>query len=216
VHVSPENDAHSALERSRRLAWLFAAASWLVTAAVLAALLLLIPLKQAVPYIVQQDAETGALRVLRAVDTGPLTQQEALVQYHLVQYVQAREGYDHAGFQEAIDTVYVMSAPRAREEFLAKVAEGHPDNPLGRYGERASVDVAVKSVSFVDESTASVRFSTELREPAGITRSHWVALVRFRFVRSPAAQEVRFKNPLGFQVTAYRRSHEVVDDTTRR
>lgn len=205
-----ESDVYGSLARSRKRALVFASVSWALTGLTLVGLVLLIPLKEAVPYVIQQDTETGYLRVLRAVETGPLTQNEALVQYHLVQYVQNREGYDRGSIKTAVDTAYLMSAGSARDEYVATLANGHPENPVVMYGDRATVHVQVKSVAFLNESTASVRFSTETRDPAQTRKDHWVAIIGYRFVQSPATQEVRFKNPLGFQVTTYRRSSEVV------
>jgi len=205
-----EHDLYGSLRASRKRAWVFAGASWGVSAILGLSLLVLIPLKETVPYVVQQDPETSALKVLRAVDTGSLTQQQALVDYHLVEYVLAREGYDRASIQNSIDTAFLLSAGTAKEEYLASLADGAEENPVAKYGDRATVTPEVKSVSMLNENTASVRFSTTTREQGRATKNHWVAIMAFRFVRSPASPEVRWKNPLGFQVTSYRRSSEVV------
>jgi len=207
-----EQDVYGALRTSRKRAWVFAGVSWGVTGIALLALLMLIPLKQTVPYVVQQDRETGAVTVLRPAETGTLTENQALVQYHLVQYVQAREGYDRGSIRHEIDTVYVMSSPKEGEAYLQVIRDPkNPDNPIERFGDRATVEVAIKSVSFLNENTATVRFSTEARgEIGGGGKQHWITIVGFRFVNAPVNQEVRFRNPLGFQVTTYRKSSEVV------
>jgi type IV secretion system protein VirB8 len=206
-----EHDVFGELRSSRKRAWVFAGASWAVSAILALCLVVLIPLKESVPYVIQQDAETGAVQVLRAVETGVLTQNEALVQYHLAQYVQAREGYDYGSIRHEIDTVWVMSGREEGAAYLQVMQDkDHPENPIRKFGDRATVDVNIKSISFLNENTASIRFSTETREGGRSAKSHWVVIVGYRFVNAPASQEVRFRNPLGFEVTTYRRSSEVV------
>jgi type IV secretion system protein VirB8 len=43
-------------------------------------------------------------------------------------------------------------------------------------------------------------------------RSDWQAVVSFRFTGQPMRMEDRLLNPLGFQVTAYRRDAETAAD----
>ena len=205
-----EADTYGALRRSRSRAWIVAGISSVLSALSIVAVVLLVPLKEAVPYVIQQDTETASLRVVRPVAPGPLTQDKALAQYHLVQYVNAREGYDRGSIQESINLVYVLSTPSVRDALGQTLTDGHPENPVVLYGDRATVDVNVSSVSFLNDATASVRFVTETREATRTTRTHYVAIIGFRYVQSPASQEVLFQNPLGFQVTTYRRSLEVL------
>jgi type IV secretion system protein VirB8 len=40
----------------------------------------------------------------------------------------------------------------------------------------------------------------------------WVSVIRFRYTTSPLKNEYRFDNPLGFQVTDYRRDQESLPD----
>jgi type IV secretion system protein VirB8 len=68
----------------------------------------------------------------------------------------------------------------------------------------------VKSVSFLNQRTATVRFETAERTAQSVTTRHWVGVVRFRYSGAPMRNEWRFDNPLGFQVIEYRRDQETV------
>jgi type IV secretion system protein VirB8 len=75
-------------------------------------------------------------------------------------------------------------------------------------GPNAGVSVNIESVTFPNERTALVRFATDEKTQTNITTHHWVALARFRYTSTPASNQFRFENPLGFQVLEYRRDQE--------
>ena len=88
----------------------------------------------------------------------------------------------------------------------------NPASPLALYARTSIVEVRVKSVSPIGRDVAMVRFDT-LRSDSGAQpqpAASWVAVVRFRYSQAPMALEDRFVNPLGFQVTSYRRDAEVL------
>src|SRR6185312_6478668 len=61
-------------------------------------------------------------------------------------------------------------------------------------------------------NAALVRFAT-IRSDAGAQAqppSSWVAVIRYRYSDAPMSLEDRFVNPLGFQVTSYRKDQEVL------
>jgi hypothetical protein len=76
------------------------------------------------------------------------------------------------------------------------------------------VAVNIKAISFPNNRTALVRFATLEQTSTRTTERAWQALVRFRYTSSPVSNELRFENPLGFQVTEYRRDQETVRATT--
>jgi type IV secretion system protein VirB8 len=68
----------------------------------------------------------------------------------------------------------------------------------------------VKSVSLVSPGAALVRFDTRHSSLNGGQTSvqSFVAAISFGFANAPLRVEDRFDNPLGFQVTRYRRDIE--------
>jgi type IV secretion system protein VirB8 len=88
----------------------------------------------------------------------------------------------------------------------------NPDSPLKRYPRSTVVDVQVKSVTPLGPTVSMVRFETDRRDAGG--RSYppqeWVSVIRYSFSGAPMSVADRYINPLGFQVSRYRRSAETL------
>lgn len=82
----------------------------------------------------------------------------------------------------------------------------------GDSGAGAKLLVTIKNIELRPDNEAHVRFEVERRaagEYAG-SRRPYAAIVRFRRKDAPVRMEDRLINPLGFQVTAYRRNDETI------
>lgn len=205
-------DQIAGLQRSRRTAWIIAivAAGLAVVEGI--ALIVLMPLKTVEPYTLLVDRTTGYVQALKPLEPGQTTPDRALVQSMLVQYVIARESFDAATVQADYRKVGLWSADAARSDYVNRMRASNPDSPLVRYPRNAVIETRVKSVSPLDSQSALVRFETLRRE--GGTQYEapqaWVAVVQYRFVGEPMSIEDRYLNPLGFQVSSYRRDAETL------
>jgi type IV secretion system protein VirB8 len=124
----------------------------------------------------------------------------------------AREGFDIDSLQTDYRKVALWSAGGARTEYISGMQVTNPASPLSRLPRSAIVEVRVKSVSPLGGQSALVRFETQRRDGAerrGSARA-WAAVIRYRFSTEPLSVEDRFVNPLGFQVTRYRRDPEAL------
>jgi type IV secretion system protein VirB8 len=204
-----DQDLYRSLEGSRRRAWIVAAASAAFSGLSLVAVVLLIPLKESVPYVITKDAQTGFIEVARSVDS-TLTQDEALARFHVLRYVRARETYDPADLQTNYELVYALSGRAAWESYDPLFRRGAPGNLLERYGRRTRVEVSIKSVSMLAKDQALVRFATTRHTGTSEDVEHWAATVRFGYAQARAEVRDGAKNPLGFEVLAYQRDQEVV------
>jgi type IV secretion system protein VirB8 len=206
------NDREDALRRSRRVAWWVAGGACLVTLALAVLLVLLMPLKTVVPYTLLVDRQTGFVQALKPIEAEMIAPNRALTQSFLVQYVIAREGFDIATIQTDYRKVALWSADRARAEYVASTQPTNPDSPLNRLPRSSIIETRVRSVSSLGGRTALVRFETARRDRGGSTQpvNSWVALIVYRFSEAPMSVEDRYINPLGFQVTRYRRSAETL------
>ena len=70
-------------------------------------------------------------------------------------------------------------------------------------------------MTFPNASTGIVRFATVEQSDTESIPRHWIAVVRYRYTDTPATNEWRFENPLGFQVYDYRRDQETVTEGNR-
>ena len=205
-----ENDIARRNRRSRSIAWTIALVMSVIAVAALGALVLALPLKTYEPYMVVVDRSTGFVEVKRPIAEGPLQQDEAIATFDLVRYVKARETYDPKALKDNFDLAQLLSSGDASRELVEIYSPANPQNPIKLLGSNTIVAVTVKSVTFPNQRTSLVRFSTEEKSQTNIVTRHWVSLIRFRYTSAPARNEYRFQNPLGFQALEYRRDQETV------
>jgi type IV secretion system protein VirB8 len=203
-----ERDIARRNRNSRALPWNVAAAMTVVAVTALGVLALLVPLKTYEPYMVVVDKTTGFVEVKRPMAEGPLTQDEAVTMFNVVRCIKARETYDPKALKDNFDLAQLLAAGDAARELTEIYSPANPSNPVKLYGTNTEVSVDIKSVTFPNNRTALVRFSTDEKSATNIVTRHWVSLVRFRYTSSPMRNEWRFDNPLGFQVLEYRRDQE--------
>ena len=206
--ASWEQDIARKNRNSRALAWIVASIMSLVAMASLVTLALLVPLKTYEPYMIVVDKATGFVEVKRPMAEGPLTQDEAVTTFNVVRYVKARETYDPKALKDNFDLAELLAAGEAARDLTELYSPGNPQNPVKTLGANTIVSVAIKSVTFPNNHTALVRFSTEEKSATDVVAGNWIALLRFRYTREPMRNEFRFDNPLGFQVLEYRRDQE--------
>jgi type IV secretion system protein VirB8 len=199
-------DIAARARRSERTAWIVAGVAALLALVLGIALAVLLPLKTVEPYVVTVDRQTGAAQVVQTLTPGALTQNQAVTQASLVRYVTLRETFDRTDLAANYREVQLMSAPAARTEYLAAMNPNNPASPLKALPPEAKVSVTVRSVSLLGPDSALVRFDT-IRDGAV---TPYAAAIAFAYSGEPMRAEDRFLNPLGFQVTRYRRDAETV------
>jgi len=200
-------------KRSRTLAWFVTTIFGGITLLSLLALVMLVPLKSFEPYIVEVDKNTGYVEIKSGL-TRPinLTAQQAVTQANIVRYVRSREGYDPYAIEQNFAIAALLSTGNAARELQELYSTANAKNPVKVYGKAKRVTTEIASVTFPNASTGIVRFATtEQSDTVSVVR-HWIAVVRYRYTETPATNEWRFENPLGFQVYDYRRDQETVTE----
>lgn len=206
------SDQMTSLRKSRRVAWYVASGAAAIALAEAIALAFLMPLKTVEPYTLLVDKTTGFVQALAPLDPGQITPDRALVQSMLVQYVIARESFDVSTLQADYRKVGLWSADQARLDYANLMRPANIDSPLVLYPRTSTVQTRVKSVSPMPDESVLVRFETVRRDAGGGFQpaQAWVAIIKYRFSGEPMSAEDRFLNPLGFQVTQYRRDPEAL------
>ncbi|MGI4879775.1 MAG: virB8 family protein [Janthinobacterium lividum] len=207
--ASWSQDVNGALRASRRRAWWVASGAALIAVCEALALAALSPLKTVVPYTITVDRQTGAAQLARGVNLGAMSENEALIQSALAQYVIARESLDATDLAANYRKVGLWSAGTARSDYLRAMDRNNPASVL--IGATAATEIAttITSITQMSPTTALVRFTTDRREGDGpVARMNYAAVVQFAFTGGPLSMEDRLVNPLGFQVTHYRRDAE--------
>lgn len=200
----------SSAGREARLAWRVAAGASVIALLLALALAFLVPFKSVVPYVLTVDRQTGAVEPAYTVESGRLSQNEAVIQAQLASYVIARETFDSTDLAQKYRQVQVMSARPVAAAYVAQMAASNPDSPLRSLSRGDTVSVKVRSVSLINDNAGLVRFTaTRTALGGGVGQpATFVAAISFGFNGRPLRQSDRFDNPLGFQVTRYRRDSE--------
>lgn len=208
-------DPLAALRKTSRLTTAFAIGAGLLALIEGAALVLMMPLKTVVPYTIVVDRQTGYAETIKGLEPGTLTQDQAVVQAAIVQYLIARETFDAADLTANYRKVTLWSAGDAREQYVQAMKRANPSSPLNQYPATTTVATTVKSVSILSPGNALVRFSTLRRDQgaSGGSERDYTSVITYRFSGAPMRMEDRFLNPLGFQALHYRRDAEGLSDT---
>jgi type IV secretion system protein VirB8 len=199
---------HSA--RMARLAWMVAAAAAVIAMLLAITILLLVPLKTVQPYVLTVDRQSGAVQMATGLAAGKLTQNEAVIQAHLANYVRARESFDSTDLAVQYRRVQLLSSPEVARAYVRSMAADNPASPLRTLKAGEMLTVTIKSVSIVGDGLALVRFDLDRKASGGLPagRGSFVSALSFGFSERPLRMEDRFDNPLGFQVIRYRRDSE--------
>jgi type IV secretion system protein VirB8 len=199
-----------AVTRQTRFAWIVAGVASGIALLLALTVMMLVPLKSSVPYVLTVDRQTGAIEMATSLTDGKLTQNEAVIQAQLAAYVVARETFDATDLAAKYREVQLASSPGVAATYVAQMQASNPQSPLRTLSPGETIQITVRSVSLMTPGTALVRFVAARRLPdgrAGPERSY-VSAISYGFSGKPLRAEDRFVNPLGFQVTRYRRDLE--------
>jgi len=202
----------SDLEKSRKLAWMFAGLMGLSLVVALIALAMLTPLRRTVPYVVKQDAQTGNLEVLQAFDNRVVGSQELLNKYWARRYVTAREQYNWWLVGADYDAVVALTDPAIFKEYADQfLGERGLDKVFGDFTERR-----IRILSIAPSPTSAqqmvVRFERTTVSKGAVVEAPTVFVANMTFRYNPntyASEQELIRNPMGFQVFSYRRDVEV-------
>ena len=214
-----ESNVVSMVKRSERRAWIVAMSSMFVTVCLVGAIAYMLPLKEKIPYLVTVDLKrsTSTVSYLRDdVAASGIYASEALNRSYVARFVQAREGYDWDTINEH-DWEYVssMSNDAVRGLFVNQF-DGTANSPEKKWGRENAIRIKVNSIVFsgLDEERgarptgATVRFERwkfDKRSGKSDYLSSHVATLRYEFKSNLKMNEtLRLRNPLGFQVTAFK------------
>ncbi len=170
------------------------------------------PLKTAVPYVIKVDQSTGIVEIVEPLSQGTVPQDEALTKYWIVQYLNAREQYDSQSFEHDSYKVSKMSSSRVFNDYSLEYAPSQESSPFNLYGEQATITIHVQNISFLDNNTAVIHMRRSINKFQEKRESHWAVTLSFKYLLNPKTESDRFVNPLGFQITKYRKDPVVIED----
>ena len=214
-----ESNVITMVKRSERRAWIVAFCSMAVTVCLVVSIAYMLPLKEKVPYLVTVDLKRSTSTVSHLRDNVAATgiyASEALNRSHVARFVRAREGYDYDTINEH-DWEYVaaMSNDQVKGLFV-KQFDGTDNSPEKKWGRNFAIRIKVNSIVFngLDEergarpTAATVRFEKwKFDKSTGKSEylSSHVGTLRYEYKANLRMEDnLRLRNPLGFQVTAFK------------
>ncbi|MGS5087440.1 virB8 family protein [Hydrogenophaga sp. A37] len=214
-----ESNVVDMVKRSERRAWIVAISSMVLTLLLAAGVAYMLPLKEKVPYLVTVDLKRSTSTVSPLRDNVAATgiyASEALNRSQVARFVMAREGYDYDTINEH-DWEYVaaMSNDQVKGLFVQQF-DGTPASPEKKWGRNFAIRVKINSIVFngLDEERgarptgATVRFEKwKFDKTTGRSEylSSHVGTMSYEYKNNlKMSDNLRLRNPLGFQVTSFR------------
>lgn len=208
---SYDHNSRLAAERSKKIAWIVAGAAGLMSLTSIGAIAMLVPLKTVEPFVIRVDNATGIPEIMTPLREESLDQEETLARYFLARYTRTREGYMYQAREAIFKEVQLLSAAEEQDEFATWYNASNPESPQYIYGLNGKAEIDIRSISFLGDGIAQVRFSRTVTQNDEAKRTPYVATIHYAF--KPGAEisiSDREINPFGFQVENYRADPEVV------
>lgn len=211
--------------KSEKRAWRVGMVASAIAALEALAIVTMLPLKTVEPFVIRVDNNTGMVDVIStlAESDGVVKQdaQEVIDKYWLGQYIRHRERYLFNARDYDRKVVGLLSSTAVQQEYAAYTdPQMNPHAPVTMYSEGTEVEVAVKSITFINQGevfngekrvTALVRYTKQVQKSGTRTlTTHWAATITFVYRSASMSIEDRLINPLGFQVIDYRNDPESV------
>lgn len=200
------------VEKSERRAWTVALSAVGVAALSWLAIVLMMPLKETVPYVIRVDGTTGVPDIVTTMQDKRIGYDDVMDKYWVAQFVRARETYDWYTLQKDYNAVGLLSSPNVGKDY-ASLFDG-PDALDKKWGKNFRTTVEVVSVVPDGRGTATVRLiktASRVDDATNKQVTKWIATVGYEY-RNPShmKESLRMVNPFGFQATSYRIDPELI------
>lgn len=158
------------------------------------------------PFVIEMEDRTGNVQIVENIEKDKITKNESLKRYFIYNFLSVTEGYDPLTYIDDCNKLRLFSNANIYRTAYDKISPKNPSSPINRLKATAKKKVVLKSVIFLTNSSASVRFRVNRIESNGRISAYedYVAYLEYSFVNLDATEEEILINPLGFQVTKYR------------
>lgn len=158
------------------------------------------------PFVIEMEDKTGNVQIVDNINKTTITKNESLKRYFIYGFLSAVEGYDPITYKADCDRLRLFTNGPIYRTVFEKISPKNPQSPINKIKMNGTKKVVLKSVVFLTNNSASVRFRVNSLNASGKITSYqdYVAYLEYSFVELEATEEEILINPLGFQVTRYR------------
>jgi type IV secretion system protein VirB8 len=214
--ASWDRDRVAMQRRSAKVAWWAAGAGWAASLALVAALVMLMPLKKVEPFVIRVDNASGTVDVV-PVYVGHATMPETVSRYFLTHYVTVCERFNFPTAESDYEECGAFHTPQRNQTWYAAWAKTNPNSPLNLYRDGTTVETRVTSVSFFTRAdgvtdVAQVRYVKAKRQAGSSDeqKSYFIASIHYAYSAPSSEPAMRRWNPLGFKVIDFRTESEAL------
>lgn len=169
----------------------------------------IVPMEKLVPVFLWVR-EDGTVDSETSISKLPATQEQAVINSVIWQYVRLREGYTFDTAQYAYDLVSALSNATVRQEYQQYFNYPNPGSPQVTIGKRGRLQVEHISSNEITAGVQQIRYkrtlSIEGQQPVANT---WTATIRYEKENVLPAKE-RLDNPAGLIISAYQTSEDTI------
>lgn len=177
--------------------------------------LVLIPLKENVPYLYAFDHASGEITKIGNLERTTLTENWALTRYLLIHYVTNHEEYSADNIDVPYQFVWAQSSENVRKQYEEEVKSSNDKSPYRLYGKDKYVTVRVIAINQLNDNTVDVKFEKTLHDRAVGSElvSQKEAIIKWEYSRVETTQKMLDRDPLGFKITYYKASSVNLENT---
>ena len=206
------------IERDKRAAkagFVVGGTGLLIAVLAVAAILVMLPLKETTVELVTVDNHTGRTQHITRASKTSITAEEAYQKAMAANYVKIRERYVYPSLQDDYETVQMYNSPEVNNDYLALYAgKNAPDKVYNNGANTVKIDILSSQITdgTAPDKVATIRYKKTIRRLVdNQTRyEYWDA--RFTFHSDPnkeMSDEEREVNYLGFTVTSWQTDREI-------
>ncbi|MBM3617252.1 MAG: hypothetical protein FJX23_01755 [Alphaproteobacteria bacterium] len=201
-------DRYEAVITQRNFLGVIALSSLLLALAAGFIILLILPTKTVMPFLIQVDEKSGYTSIIDQSSRDRISADESLRRYFVVKFLKARESYDSVDLDVNSNTVRLLSDRAIYRAYWEQVINtSNKDSLYVKLGAIGTRQVDIKSVQFLDANRAQVRLTineSKKNTVGAAEQKHYIALISFRFSNLNLTLDDMAVNPLSFQVIEYR------------
>jgi type IV secretion system protein VirB8 len=202
-------------KKANKFALIVAVIMALIAVISVAAIIVLLPLKQTDVELYTVDRQTGRVELVSRVNSVDISTQEAMAKAFAANYVHLREGYNYFSLQSDYNSIQLFNSPDVNKEYLDLfTSRDAPDKVYKNAENVVSTEIISNQISPATEpdSLATIRVKRTIRHIIdGATRTEiWDVRLTFRYIpQKDLTDKQREINPLGFIVTSYQHDKEL-------